>query len=197
MNRLLRFILPVVLPLLWPSVAGAQSVGFTVARLVVVDGDTIPRIELPEVQIWAPIAFRSAADERKFNKLVRNVKRVYPYAKLAGNLLRDYEKQLIAAKSDSERRKLMKKAEQELKDKYGDELRKLTFSQGHILIKLVDRETGHSTYALVEDLRGRFMAFFWQNFARIFGFNLRDTYDPRGRDKNIETIVQMIEAGAI
>ncbi|MBE0642140.1 MAG: DUF4294 domain-containing protein, partial [Bacteroidales bacterium] len=163
----------------------------------VVDGDTIPSIELPEVRIWAPIAFRSASDERKFNKLVRNVKRVYPYAKLAGSMLRDYERQLIAAKNDAERRRLMKQAEKELKDRYGDELRKLTFSQGHILIKLVDRETGHSTYSLVEDLRGRFMAFFWQNFARIFGFNLKETYDPTGRDRNIETIVQMIEAGAI
>ncbi|HRY99659.1 MAG TPA: DUF4294 domain-containing protein [Bacteroidales bacterium] len=174
-----------------------QSIGFTVARLVIVDGDTIPRIELPEVCIWGPLTFKSKADERKYNKLVRNVKRVYPYAKLAGSLLREYEVKLIAARNDAERRKLMKQAEKELKDRYGDELKKLTFSQGHILIKLVDRETGHSTYSLVEELRGRFLAFFWQNFARIFGYNLKDEYEPYGRDRQIENIVQMIEAGAI
>jgi len=73
----------------------------------------------------------------------------------------------------------------------------MTFSQGKILIKLVDRETGNSSYELVKELRGAFSAFFYQAFARIFGFNLKIKYDPEGEDREIETIVKMIETGQI
>lgn len=169
----------------------------TIAKLVVNNGDTIPMIELSRVYIWAPKIFSSKQEERKYNRLVRNVKRVYPYAHLAGQKLRDYELVLRAAKNDTERKRIMKQAEAELKEEYGEDLKKLTYSQGHILIKLVDRETGNSTYGLLQDLRGNFMAFFWQNFARIFGYNLKDKYDPAGKDKDIENIVLMIESGAL
>ncbi|RLD53296.1 MAG: DUF4294 domain-containing protein, partial [Bacteroidetes bacterium] len=64
-------------------------------------------------------------------------------------------------------------------------------------IKLVDRETGESSYALVQELRGKFTAFFWQTFARLFGYNLKIKYDPLGEDKDIENIVVMIEQGLI
>jgi len=185
---------------LWFTVAPAsqaQSKDPVIARLVVVDGDTMPMIQLAQVYVWAPKIFKSKGEERRYNKLVRNVKRVYPYAKLAGQKLDEYEVLLRASRTDGERRRLMRQAEKELKEEYGEELKKLTYSQGHILIKLVDRETGHSTYALVEELRGQLLAFFWQNFARLFGYNLRDKYDPAGRDKDIENIVLMIESGAL
>lgn len=175
----------------------AQEKMPTIARIVVHDGDTMPMIELSKVYVWAPKIFKNKREERKYNRLVRNVKKVYPYAKLAGEKLREYEDLLIAAETDRERKKLMRRAEKELKEEYGDDLRMMNFSQGHILIKLVDRETGNSTYSIVEELRGKFMAFFWQNFARIFGFNLKDEYDPEGRDKDIENIVLMIESGAL
>jgi hypothetical protein len=175
----------------------AQQAEPTIARLTVHNGDTMPLINLPEVWIWGPIEFKNKSEERKYNRLIRNVKRVYPYAKLAGKMLRDYEEILIAAESDAERRRIMRRAEAELKEEYSDELKRLTFSQGHILIKLVDRETGNSTYSLLEELRGKFLAFFWQNFARLFGYNLKDKYDPTGRDKDIENIVLMIESGVL
>jgi len=135
--------------------------------------------------------------DRKTRKLIRNVKKVYPYARLAGIKLRQYNQRLMEAETKRERRKLMKQAEQELKEDYGDDLRKLTFSQGHILLKLIDRETGDTSYELVEELRGKFAAFFWQSFARIFGFNLKRDYDPDGKDKKIEEIVLLIEQGSL
>jgi hypothetical protein len=103
----------------------------------------------------------------------------------------------MAAQSDKERRQLMKRAEDELKAEFEDDLKKLTFKQGLILIKLVDRETGNTSYELVQELRGKFTAFFWQAFARLFGYNLKVEYDPLGDDKEIEDIVVMIENGQI
>ncbi len=91
----------------------------------------------------------------------------------------------------------MKQAEQEIKDKYGNELRELTFSQGIILIKLLDRETGETSYKLVQELRGNFTAFWYQAFARLWKFNLKTKYDPEGEDKQIETIIKMIDRGQI
>ena len=120
---------------------------------------------------------------------------MYPYAKLAGLKLKEYEMVLREAKNDRERRKIMKKAEEELNAQFGPELKKLNFSQGKILIKLIDRETGNSSYALLQDLRGKFTAFVWQQFARIFGYNLKIRYNPSNEDRQIEEIVLRIESG--
>jgi hypothetical protein len=168
-----------------------------VAAAKIIDGDTVPYFILSTINVTAPMYFISAADKAKFDKLVRNVKKVYPYAKLAGIKLREYNEILLKAPNDAERRKIMKRAEKEIKDQFGDELKQLTFSQGKILIKLLYRETGNSSYALVQELRGKFVAFFYQAFARLFGYNLKMTYDPLGEDKPIETIVNLIEKGLI
>jgi hypothetical protein len=111
--------------------------------------------------------------------------------------LREYEVILMAASSDQERKRIMKQAEKELNEQFGDDLRNLTFTQGKILIKLIDRETGETSYDLVRELRGSFTAFFYQAFARIWGFNLKDNYDPEGEDELIEQIVQLIERGQL
>lgn len=168
-----------------------------VAAAKIIDGDTVPYFILSTINVTAPMYFVSAADKAKFDRLVRNVKKVYPYAKMAGVKLREYNDILAMASSDGERRKIMKKAEKEIKDQFGDELKQLTFSQGKILIKLLYRETGNSSYELVQELRGKFVAFFYQTFARLFGYNLKMTYDPLGEDKPIEIIVNMIEKGLI
>ena len=92
---------------------------------------------------------------------------------------------------------LCARPENEIKEEYGDELKKLTFSQGKILLLLIDRETGDTSYELVKDLRGSFSAFFYQTFARIFGFNLKIQYDPNGKHRMIEEIVRLIEKGEL
>jgi len=152
----------------------------------VVGGDTILQAQLSSVTIYSTRKFKSPWDQKRYEKLVRNVQKVYPYARLAGLKLREYESVLKAAPSDREK---------ELTDKFGPELKKLNFSQGKILIKLIDRETGNSSYTLLQELRGKFTAFIWQQLARIFGYNLKINYDPLGEDYQIEEIVQRIEAG--
>ena len=163
----------------------------------IIDGDTIPYVRLREVEVYALKIPRTHKGRKKLTKLVKNVKRVYPYAKMAGIQLRRYDEQLQRASNDRERRKIMKEAEKEIKERYSGELRKMNFSQGKILIKLIDRETGETSYNLVQALRGNFTAFFYQAFARLWGYNLKVNYDPEGEDKQIETIVKLIERGQL
>jgi hypothetical protein len=160
------------------------------------DGDTIPLIQLKEITVfnWKT---SSRSEERRLTKLMKNVKIVYPYARLAGIKLEEYQEVLMQAPDDKTRRKIMKQVENELEAEYGAELREFTVSQGKILLKLVDRETGNSSYDLVADLRGEFRAVFYQTFARFFGLNMKLRYDPEGEDREIEVIVQMIESGQL
>ena len=193
MKRL--FVLTVLLSLFSLRVS-SQSFDLIVVKARIVDGDTIPLIDLPQVNVIGYVIFKSAADQRRFERLVRNVKKVYPYARIAGLKLIEYDV-LMAGLSEKEQKKLLKRAEDELKAEFEGELKKLTFSQGKILLKLVDRETGEPTYHLVKELRGNIAAFFWQNLSRLFGYNLKEKYDPQGKDRDIENVVLMIENGTI
>ncbi|NVN95174.1 MAG: DUF4294 domain-containing protein [Bacteroidetes bacterium] len=168
-----------------------------ITNVTVFEGDTIPYISLPVIYIYADKYRMSESERIAYDKLVRNVKKVYPYACLAGMKLREYNDILMKAPDKGERRRIMKKAEQEIKDQFGTELKQLTFSQGKILIKLLYRETGNTSYELVQELRGKFVAFFYQAFARLFGYNLKSTYDPEGEDRLIEIIVLQIQKGLI
>lgn len=189
---MIRFITLAILVM--ATFSGLRSQYVVQARM---DGaDTLIVIELPPYTIYDKLPRKLKAQQKKYDKLVHNVKKVYPFAKVAGIKLNEYEILLMNAE-ESERRRLMKQAEDELRIEFEEDVKKLTFSQGIILIKLVDRETGNSSYELIQELRGNFLAFFWQTFARIFGYNLKIKYDPTGEDKDIEHIVQQIEAGEL
>lgn len=177
------------------GLSGQQTKLELLARLA--SSDTLLVVYLPPVVIYGLPVFKNKRDQRHWDKLVRNVKKVYPYAKMAGIKFKEYEAILSTVKTDKEKKAFLKKAEKELNDRYSDELKNLTFSQGKILLKLVDRETGNCSYELVRELKGRFMAFFWQSFARIFGYNLKEKYDPLGKDADIEHIVVLIENGVL
>lgn len=161
--------------------------------------DTLLIVQLPEVDIRMLQHFYDFADTRQDRRLVRNVKKVYPFAKLAGEKLQQYDSLLIQTHNKQERRKLMKKAEEEITAQYSEDLKKLTFTQGAILIRLIDRETGNTSYKLVQELRGKFRAFFYQGFARLWGYNLKTEYDPKTNDEDdkIETIITLMEKGCI
>ncbi len=173
----------------------AQSNGIIPAYIE--DGDTIYVEFLNEVEVTAPLVFDSKRNAKRYSRVVRYVKKVYPYAKVAGIKMREYQAIIAKTEKKRERKKIMRKAEQELKEEFEDELKKLTYMQGEILLKLIDRETNTSGYELVKDMRGGFKATFYQGSARLFGFNLKDRYDPEGRDKELEFIVQLIEKGQI
>lgn len=173
-----------------------QVLGQTVEARIE-DGDTILVIELQPVDFIAPREFTSRREARRYNRLVRNVKTVYPYAQLAGVMFREYLNELEQYDSERQRREFTREAEKNVRNTFEEDLKRLTFSQGLILLKLIDRETQHTSYDILKDFRGTFSAVFWQSFGRLFGFNLRTKYDPQGEDEMIEEIVQLIEAGII
>ncbi|MBN3036679.1 MAG: DUF4294 domain-containing protein [Bacteroidales bacterium] len=170
-------------------------------RVVVIaridQGDTVYMASLPLLTVEARMPRDIRVSERKYSKLVNHVKKVYPYAKIAGLKFQEYEEQMALVTSEQEQRALMKQAEEELKAEFEDDIRSLTFRQGIILIKLVDRETGNSSYEVIQELRGKFLAFFWQTIARLFGYDLKSRYDPEGEDSEIEEIVLLIESGQL
>ena len=160
------------------------------------NGDTVYYAQIPELKIRAPRKFKSAAEERQFWKLVYHVKKVYPYAKLAGVKLYQLNEQYLKIASEKERKEYSKRVEEELKAEFEAELKNLTITQGRILMRLVDRETGHTTYEIVKDFRGSVQAVFWQAIARIVGSNMKTSYDPTsGEDKIIELIIREIDEG--
>ena len=161
--------------------------------------DTLLIVYLPEVDIDLMNRYYQITETRQGRRLVNNVRKVYPYAKIAGDKMQQYDTILANVTSSSERRRLMRQAEDELSDRYTEELKHLTFSQGLILIRLIDRETGNTSYQVVQELRGKVRAFFYQGFARLWGYNLKSEYDPHNNpeDDQIETIVTLLERGQI
>ncbi len=170
--------------------------GRTVAAHII-EGDTILVIELLPVDVFAPRQFESRREARRYGRMVRNVKAAYPYASLAGNMFREYSDILLEIDNERDRRRFTEAVEKQIRAQFEEDLKKLTFSQGLILIKLIDRETQHTSYEILREFRGAFSAVFWQSFGRIFGFNLKTEYDPFGDDQMIEEVVQLIEAGLI
>jgi hypothetical protein len=168
-----------------------------VTRAVIEGADTIPMIELPELTVFDHRDLDYLYLKRKYRRLIRNVKTAYPYSKIAGEKLKELDEQLAAIEDAKEQKEFIRKAEEEIMGQFEKDIRKLTVTQGIILVKLIDRETGRTSYLVIKELKGSITAFFWQGIARIFGNNLKAEYDPGGDDKVIEDIVRGIEAGFI
>ena len=180
------------------SIAQGVKPRFVCYGVVLPNNDTIPMIKLKEVRILSSRNLLTPEEIRRNKKLIRNAKIVLPYAKMAKNKLYDLNNRMLSM-SERERKAFMKTAEKEIEQEYAEQLKKLTISQGHLLIKLVDRETGSTSYSLVKELRGSFRAFFYQTFAKLFGYDLKAEYDPvnNKKDNLIERVVRAIELNQI
>ena len=160
------------------------------------DSDTIIHKNIKEVWVM-PKTFKNKRLERRYWRYINKVKKVYPYAVKARELLIKYEPEYEKLEKQSDKRKLMKKLEKELLAEHKDELKRWSISDGRILLKLIHRETKHTPYKLIKDFRGDLSAFFWQGIARLFKNNLKGEYDPEGEDKVLEEVVILIELGYI
>ena len=129
--------------------------------------------------------------------MIRNIKKAYPYAQVAGVKLKELDDHLLILESEKEQKAYIDTAEKEIMAQFEKEVKRLTVTQGIILVKLIDRETGRTSYQVIRELKGNITAFFWQGIARIFGNNLKTEYDPDDQDKIMEDIVLGIEAGFI
>ena len=161
------------------------------------DGVTLPEVEIKEVTVYAHPQFPRKSDFRKYERLVYNLKKVYPYALIVRNRLSKVDEELSNIRSDKERKDYLKKVEKDVFANYEGDIRDMTITQGRLLIKLIDRETQNTSYVLIKDYRGKLAAAFWQGIARIFGSNLKEEYDPYGEDSLIETIILEIDAGRL
>lgn len=159
--------------------------------------DTVLLAFLHDIWVFPRSTFKNKAQEKYFWRTVRDVKRTLPYAKLISSELSRVNMKLVSMKTDSERKMFMKQFEKESFKKHEANLKKMTVSQGRILMKLIDRETDKTTYDLIKAYKGSFTAFFWQGVARLFGSNLKSEYDPSNKDKVLERVIVLVEAGQL
>ena len=170
---------------------------FYILQNVDMDGEKLPEIEIKEVTIEGKGKPQTSFQYWRYERLVYNVKRVYPYALLVRDKLKDVNAELEKLPDDHERKRYIKNVEKQVFHEYEDEMRNMTFTQGKLLIRLIDRETENTSYDLIKEYRGNLSASFWQGIARLFGTNLKEEYDPYGDDFLIERIVKEIELGRL
>lgn len=191
---LIALLLLTLLPM-GPAAHAQNSHRNVLVRAHIINGDTVPDVRLGEVQILARAKFKNERQRRKWTRYIYNVKKALPYARLIARELTFINDTLAMLQTVEERQAFIDRKEVYLFKKYETRLKHLTIKQGRILIKLVDRETGHTSYDLIYTLKGGFKAFWWQGIACIFGSNLKTHYDPQGEDKNLENVVLLIDQG--
>lgn len=164
-----------------------------VALATVYEGDTIPSFELMEVTVYGRKTFPNKRQQRKYDKTIRDVLKAYPYAKEIKAVLVETYLYLQTLTTEEDRQKHIEKVEKGVWDQYFPQMKKLTLSQGKMLIKLIDRECNQTSYELINAFMGKFKAGFYQTFAAIFGATLKKEYDPNGADAVIEEIIWLID----
>jgi hypothetical protein len=170
--------------------------GFRLPYIIEGD-DTIPVVNLPMVDIEDYGSPEYLKNLQAYYRLRFNVIKVYPYARLAAVKLNFMNQEMEKMSSDRERRKYRKTVEDQVRKDFEEQIKKLSINQGKVLIKLIDRETGQTSYDLIKQLKGSLNAFFAQRLAKLFGHDLREEYDPEGDDQAIENVVKQIERGEI
>lgn len=155
----------------------------------------MPEVEIKEVTVYAHPRFPRKSDFRKYERLIYNLKKVYPYAVIVRKRLSRVDADMQNIDNEDGRKEYLKKVEKDVFAEYEGAVRDMTITQGRLLIKLIDRETQNTSYTLIKDYRGKVAAAFWQGIARIFGTNLKEEYDPYGEDALIESIILEIDSG--
>lgn len=178
------------------GVAVAQGPA-TWTKAIIVDGDTVPTYLLPDHRVEVRVTGKHRKHVEQMDRLTRNVVKVYPYARITADLLAEYERDLAALEHTKDKNLYTKVAEAELRAEFEEEIKGLTMSQGRVLVKLIDRETGHTGYELVKELRGGFQAWMWQGVAKMFGNDLKTGYDANKEDAVIEAVVRRIQNGEL
>ena len=166
--------------------------GFWHQEWAVEKGDSIPLVHVLPVYV-----FSRPVDLRRYRRLVDAVKKVYPIAKIARAKMATMEEELTRLPTKKAQKEYIKQVYHEIKDEYTPVLKRMTRTQGRVLLKLIDRETEYTAYEVLKEFRGGFVAGFWQGISKIFGQDLKSQYDKDGEDKMIEQIVIYYEAGLL
>ncbi len=159
--------------------------------------DSIQYVRTSNVYVFPPLTFKDKKQQMAYNRLVYNIKKVLPIAKECNQIILETGAYLETIPDKKERAAHMKKVEKEIWNTYKPRMKKLSFSQGKLLIKLIDRECNSTSYDLVKAFLGPVRAGFYQAFAWAFGSSLKKQYDPQGADRLVERIVLQVEAGQL
>jgi len=161
---------------------------------VVENGDTIAMIFLPDAEVKDKLPVRWVKRQNEMNRLRYNIYKVYPYAVIAAGILKDADVVLASLPDRRSRKEFIKSKERELKAKFKNDLENLTITQGQVLVKLINRQTGKNCYSILREMKGGFNAVIYQSIALLFSNNLKKEYDPAGRDQEMEAIVRELES---
>lgn len=162
-----------------------------------VDNDSIQYVELNTLYVYPKLTFKNEKQRQAYNRLVANIKKVLPIAKEVNSIIVETYEYLQTLPDKNSKDEHMKRVEKGIRKEYTPRMKKLTYSQGKLLIKLVYRECNSSSYQLIQAFLGPIRAGFYQAFASLFGASLTKKYDPEGVDKYTERIVRQVEAGQI
>jgi hypothetical protein len=160
--------------------------------IIIDQGDTMTFGVMDMVLVWGRMNAEQRRAHREWTRLRNAVYVTYPYAKKAGAIINDVNMHLQGVTDASKRKKYLSQREKELKKEFTEPLTNLSVYQGKILMKLINRETSNTCFELVKEYRGGFSAQFWQTIAWIFGGSLKQNYEPRGADAEMERIVQEV-----
>lgn len=177
------------------ALSGVQaqgSRGFWHQEWEVENGDSIPMVHILPVYV-----FSRPVDLRRYRRLVEAVKKVYPIAKIARAKMADMEEELCRLPTKKAQKEYIRKIYHEIKEEYTPVAKRMTRTEGRVLLKLIDRETEYTAYEVLKEFRGGFVAGFWQGISKIFGQDLKSHYDKEGEDRMIEQIIIYYEAGLI
>ena len=167
-----------------------------VMEYIVEGGDTIYIDEIRASKVYSRLPKQKGKEWRKYYRLVHNFSKAYPYALVAKKLVMQADSTIAADNLKRvKREKYVNEVQKELFEVFEGQMRKLTVSQGALLMKLIDREVGKSSYSIIKDYKNGIAAGFWQGIAKIFGTDLKKPYDPEGEDKLTEELVEIWEAG--
>ncbi len=159
------------------------------------EGISLPEINIKEVVIVGRPSTGKKFPFYRYQRLIYNLKKVYPYALVVRARLGAINEGLVNIPDERDRKKYLRKAEKDIFGEYEDDVRDMTITQGRLLLKLIDRETLNTSYELIRQYRGNISAAFWQGIARIFGTDLKAEYDPFGEDAVMEIVLKELEAG--
>lgn len=164
-----------------------------VYAFVTAEGDTIPESYLPDVQVYTRLTRQWRNYWANWTRLRNAVYVTYPYAKKAGVIMNEINARLEKVSDKKQRRIIIRSREKELKKEFTDKLTQLSIYQGKVLMKLINRETGNNCYEIIDEYKGFISAAFWQTVAVLFGSNLKQSYEPSGKDNEMEKIVKDVE----
>lgn len=173
------------------------SINGYMVPVCVYQGDTIPSLRMPVLYVFNKLNFKNERQRKAYNRLVRNVKKTLPIAKEVNRAIIETYEYLQTLPDEKAREKHLKLVEKSIKEQYTPVMKKLTFSQGKLLIKLINRETDSSSYELVKAFLGPFKAGFYQAFAALFGASLKKEYHPEDEDALTERIILLVESGQL